>query len=195
MPVLNCRDNHFDRKSPVLYQSDGPELLAHACEAKKAEKKCLAGFELTTSWLRGVFFTAVLQPLPFYKTRWEFHYKCPLTRYTFFSIWKRKKTARTFSHNLVQAAAAAATGAGAPPLSKLLLFRLRMVFYDGDQSRALHAMITLMLKSCLKLLTNSDWFLYRVLLFGLEFATIISLEVGRGYHSTELVCALFCQSL
>ena len=116
-------------------------------------------------------------------------------RGTLFSIWKRKKTARTFSHNLVQAAAAAATGAGAPPLSKLLLFRLRMVFYDGDQSRALYAMITLRLKSTLKLLTNSDWFLYRVLLLGLEFATIISLKVGRGYHSTELLCALFCQCL
>ena len=122
-------------------------------------------------------------------------------RGTLFSIWKRKKTARTFIHNLVQAAAAAtATGAGAPPLSKLLLFRLRMVFYDGDPSRPLYTMRTLklwitLLKSCLKLLSHSDWFLYRVLLFGLEFATIISLEVGRGYHSTELVCALFCQCL
>ena len=39
----------------------------------------------------------------------------------------------------------AATGAGAPPLSKLLLFRLRMVFYDGDPSRPLYTMRTLKL--------------------------------------------------
>ena len=91
MPVLSCRDNHFYRKSLVLYRSDGPELLTHSCEVKKAEKKGLAGFELTTSWLRGVCSTVVLQPLPFYKIRSEFHYKGPLTRYTFFQFEKEKR--------------------------------------------------------------------------------------------------------